>query len=150
MSSGSLEEPMLSRLSRLDHILKQLEDIRSGSHSPKSSYASTTSSGTLTSEGHPASFAEVSPEGLEKHCRPVEEVMLEVERKGTLIDRLVRAEDRILKLCMQLEEEFEGERGEEENGMAEKKKKSTTPKKGLKQLVKSCVTRKKKKHNNTV
>ncbi|GER37900.1 hypothetical protein STAS_14327 [Striga asiatica] len=145
MSSG-FEEPMLSRLSRLDNILKQLEEIRSGTHSPKSSYESTTSSGTLTSEGQPPSFADVSPEGLEKHCRPVEEVMLEVERKGTLIDRLILAEDRILKLCMQLEEEFEGERVKEENGMADKIK--STPKKGLKQLVKSCVTR--KKHKNTV
>ncbi|KAL0308648.1 UNVERIFIED_CONTAM: hypothetical protein Sradi_5807100 [Sesamum radiatum] len=96
-----LEEPILSRLNRLDNILKQLEDIRSAGHSPKSSYASTTSSGTLTSDGHPFSLVDFSPESLEKHCRPVDEVIMEVERKGTLIERLVHAEDRILKVKTQ-------------------------------------------------
>ncbi|GFP84860.1 hypothetical protein PHJA_000629800 [Phtheirospermum japonicum] len=143
---SGLEEPILSRINRLDNILKQLEDIRSINHSPKSSYASTTSSGTLTSDGHPSSFADFSPRGLGKHCRPVDEVMLEVERKGTLIDRLVHAEDRILKLCLQLEEEFEAEREKELTPSSDKSKSTpSTPKKGLKQLVKSCVRRKKHK-----
>ncbi|KAK6120816.1 hypothetical protein DH2020_045444 [Rehmannia glutinosa] len=127
--------------------LKQLEDIRSVNHSPKSSYASTTSSGTLTAMAIHR-FADFSPKGMEKHCRPVDEVMMEVERKGTLIERLVHAEDRILKLCLQLEEEFEAERSKEQTVSADEKKATTpTPKKGLKQLVKSCVTRKKHKNN---
>ncbi|KAL6557530.1 hypothetical protein OROMI_017880 [Orobanche minor] len=92
-----LEEPILSRLSRVDNILKQLECIRSVNHSPKSPYASTTSSGTLTSDGRPPSLADFSPRGVEKHCRPLDEVMLEVESKGTLIERLGDVEDRILK-----------------------------------------------------
>ncbi|KAI3448890.1 hypothetical protein Pfo_005555 [Paulownia fortunei] len=140
-----LEEPILSRLNRLDNILKQLEDIRSVSHSPKSSYASTTSSGTLTSDGQPSS-ADFSPEGLEKRCRPINEVMMEVERKGTLIQRLVHAEDRILKMCLQLEEEFEAERSKEQTAASAEKKSS--PRKGLKQLVKSCVGGKVKHKNN--
>ncbi|KAG8363600.1 hypothetical protein BUALT_Bualt19G0039300 [Buddleja alternifolia] len=145
MKMSGVEEPMLSRLNRLDNILKQLEDIRSVNHSPKSSYASTTSSGTLTSDGKP-SFTDFSPESLEKHCRPVHEVMIEVEQKGTLIERLVHAEDRILKLCLQLEEEVEAEKSKELTASAEKK----SPKKGLKQLVKSCVGVGKVKHKNKV
>lgn len=123
-----------------------MEDIRSVDHSPKSSYASTTSSGTLTSDARP-SFA---GSGLEKHCRPLDEVMMEVETKGTLIDRLVHAEDRILKMCLHLEEEFEAEKSRElkkpttPTTMPEKK----SPKKGLKSLVKSCVGGKKLKHKN--
>ncbi|KAH6814344.1 hypothetical protein C2S51_023362 [Perilla frutescens var. frutescens] len=142
------ELPILSRLNRLDNILKQLEDIRGDHHSPKSSYASTTSSGTLTSDGHPSSFADLSPDHrLEKRCRPVNEVMMEVEEKGTLIDRLIHAEDRILKVCLQLEEEFEAEKSRElvMNESAEKK---SPNKKGLKQFVKSCV-RAKPKHKTT-
>ncbi|KAL6513459.1 hypothetical protein OROGR_020945 [Orobanche gracilis] len=92
-----LEEPILSRLSRLDNILKQLECVRSVNHSPKSSYASTTSSGTLMSDGRPPSLADFSLGGVEKHCRPLDEVMLEVESKGTLLERLGDVEDRILK-----------------------------------------------------
>ncbi|KAL8542286.1 hypothetical protein ACS0TY_003231 [Phlomoides rotata] len=130
------EEPMLSRLNRLDNILRQLEDFRGDHHSPKSS--SYTSSGVLTSEGRPSFATDFSPERLEKHCRPVSEVLLEVEQKGTLIERLVHAEDRILKLCLQLEEEFEGERSRELRISSHK----NSPKKSLKQLVKSCVPRK--------
>ncbi|KAK4397055.1 hypothetical protein Sango_1542100 [Sesamum angolense] len=140
-----LEEPILSRLNRLDNILKQLEDIRSAGHSPKSSYASTTSSGTLTSDGHTFSLVDFSPEGLEKHCRPVDEVIMEVERKGTLIERLVHAEDRILKLCLQWEEEVEGERSKEHSTASAEK---SSPKKGLKQFVKSCVKGKAKNKKN--
>lgn len=70
--------------------LKQLEEIRGANYSPKSSYASTASSGMMS--------IDFSEESLEKHCRPVNEVMMEVEKKGTLIDRLFQAEDRILKV----------------------------------------------------
>ncbi|XP_073152426.1 uncharacterized protein [Henckelia pumila] len=117
----AVEEPMLSRLNRLDNILKQLEGIRSISHSPKSSSASTRSS-----DGQPSSL-EFSPDS---HCRPMDEVIMEVEQKGTLMERLVRAEDRIFKICLMMEEEME-------TSSTEKK----TPKKGLKHLVKSCVGR---------
>ncbi|KZV47265.1 hypothetical protein F511_07688 [Dorcoceras hygrometricum] len=109
------EEPMLSRINRLDNILKQLEGIRSIDHSPKSSSASTRSS-----YGQPS-----SPEG---HCRPMDEVIMEVEQKGTLMERLVRAEDRIFKIFLMIEEEME-------TSSTEKR----TPKKGLRQFVKSCV-----------
>ncbi|KAL6565672.1 hypothetical protein OROHE_004727 [Orobanche hederae] len=47
----------------------------------------------------------------------------------------------------QLEEEFEAGR-EKEQTLPVDRKKSTTPKKGLKNLVKSCVTRKKREDND--
>ncbi|XP_027163884.1 uncharacterized protein LOC113764048 [Coffea eugenioides] len=128
-----MEEPVLSRLDRLDNILKQLEEIRgSGYHSPKSSTASTPSSGTLTSE-------DFSPRSLEKHCRPIEDVILEIGIKGTLFERIVHVEDRLLKLCLQLEEEeeVETEKKKKKEGISSAEKSS--PRKGLKQLVKSCV-----------
>lgn len=82
--------------------LKQLEEIRGGRvgggfHSPKSSTASTPSSGTLTSDGH-ASSTDFSPKSLEKHCRPIDDVILETEIKGTLLDRLLQVEDRVFKV----------------------------------------------------
>ncbi|KAL0289985.1 UNVERIFIED_CONTAM: hypothetical protein Scaly_2686900 [Sesamum calycinum] len=132
-----LEEPILSRLNRLDNILKQLEDIRSAGHSPKSSYASTTSSGTLTSDGHPFSLVDFSPESLEKHCRPVDEVIME-RAQGELIG-LAR------ELCLQWEEELEGERSKEHSTASLEK---SSPKKGLKQFVKSCVKGKAKNKKN--
>ncbi|KAL6498657.1 hypothetical protein OROGR_028204 [Orobanche gracilis] len=137
------EEPLISRLSRLDNILKQLECVQGVVHSPKSSYASTTSSGTLTSDGRPPSLDDFSLRRFEKHCRPLEEVMLEVESKGTLIERLGDVEERILKL----EKGFEAGR-EKEQTLPVDRKKSTTPKKGLKNLVKSCVTRTKREDND--
>ncbi|KAM7509008.1 hypothetical protein LguiA_019461 [Lonicera macranthoides] len=133
------EEPVLSRLERLDNILKQLEDIKGSgrNRTPRSSCASTATSGTLTSDGH-ASSLEFSPESLEKHCRPIDDVIVETELKGTLIERLVHVEERVLKLGLELERELEVEKKREEEILAstpEKEKK----KKGLKQLMKSCV-----------
>ncbi|XP_030492952.2 uncharacterized protein LOC115709061 isoform X1 [Cannabis sativa] len=130
-------EPILSKLDRLDNMLRELEEINKGSNrscsSPsKSSYESTQSSGTLTSEGHVSSIDDVSPRSLEKHCRPINHVVLEAEVKGNLIERLHRVEDRVLKLCLQMEEELIKARK-----MKEKKKSHT--KKGLKQLVQQCV-----------
>ncbi|KAL7083585.1 hypothetical protein ACP275_14G173300 [Erythranthe tilingii] len=138
------DEPIISRLNRLDNSMKQLQHIMSfgGDHySPKSSYASTTSSGTLTSDARPS----FSPESLEKRCRPVDEVLMEVEQKGNLIQRLVHAEDLIFKMCLQLEEEFEAESKE----LKEITEKKSPSKKGLKQLVKSCVGGK-MKHSNKI
>ncbi|GMJ01241.1 hypothetical protein HRI_003793300 [Hibiscus trionum] len=136
------EEPVLSRLDRLDNMLRQLEELRgsnNNSHynrfpSPRSSGSSTPSSGTLTStctDGHPSSV-DFSPTSktLEKYCRPLEHVMVETRLKGTLIQRLEQAEDRLLKLCVQLEEEIE-EKKRREAANAEKK--------GIKQFVKQCV-----------
>lgn len=78
--------------------LRQLEDIRCGNRTPKSSCASTPSSGTLTSDCHASSVDFFSPKNLEKHCRPMEDVIMETELKGTLIERLVHVEDRVLKV----------------------------------------------------
>ncbi|CAH1416483.1 unnamed protein product [Lactuca virosa] len=141
MAVGTVEEPMLSRLDRLDTIVRQLEEIRGGNRTPKSSCASTPSSGTLTSEGQISSI-DFSPRSLEKHCRPIDDVIVETGVKGTLIERLLYVEERVAKLCMQMEEEIEGEKRRlvEEEAM---KKKTTTERKkkrGLKELVKSCVT----------
>ncbi|KAF8396157.1 hypothetical protein HHK36_017770 [Tetracentron sinense] len=122
---ASTEEPILSRLDRLDAMLKHLEEIRGCNRSPKSSCASTPSSGTLTSNGGHTSV-DSSPNSLEKHCRPIDAVMEETEVKGTLIDRLLLVETRVLKL-------------EEEIMVEKKREEKRDHKKGLKQLVKSCV-----------
>ncbi|GAB4828085.1 hypothetical protein Ancab_035000 [Ancistrocladus abbreviatus] len=138
------EEPILSRLDRLDHLLRHLEEIRGCNRSPKSSCASTPSSGTLTSEGARSSV-DFSPKSLEKHCRPIEDVIVETEHKGTLIERVSHLEVRLLKLCLQLEEDIEAEKK-----MKDQKIDKTTQKKGLKQLVKYCVKGKaKSKHKST-
>ncbi|KAK7314256.1 hypothetical protein VNO77_39470 [Canavalia gladiata] len=120
------EEPILSRIDRLDNMLRQLEEIRGYSRSPKSSCASTPTSG---SDGR-VSSSDFSPRSLEKYCRPIENVMMETEVKGTMIERLNQVEDRMLKL----EEELVAARKREEE-----KKVVKSPKKGLKQLVKQCV-----------
>ncbi|KAL7603247.1 uncharacterized protein LOC111901276 [Lactuca sativa] len=142
MAVGTVEEPMLSRLDRLDTIVRQLEEIRGGNRTPKSSCASTPSSGTLTSEGQISSI-DFSPRSLEKHCRPIDDVIVETGVKGTLIERLLYVEERVAKLCMQMEEEIEGEKRRLVEEEAMKKKTTTTERKkkrGLKELVKSCVT----------
>ncbi|KAK3008233.1 hypothetical protein RJ639_014839 [Escallonia herrerae] len=163
------EEPILSRLDRLDNILRQLEEIRGSRRSPRSSCASTPSSGTLTSDGQ-ASSVDFSPQSLEKHCRPIDAVIVETELKGTLIERLVHVEDRVLKVYITLKvrsivfgsggsvtQECDLEnltevpealhqlslQLEEELG-AEKKREELSAKKkdkkgGLKHFVKSCV-----------
>ncbi|KAM7262507.1 hypothetical protein ACFE04_000190 [Oxalis oulophora] len=124
------EEPILSRLDRLDTMLKELDEIRGCNYYNKSGRSSgsgvstppTTSSGTVTSEGL-ASSIDFSPKSLEKHCRPINHVLMLTEVKGTLVERLDHVEDRVHKL----EEELEVK-------SSEKKKK-----KGLKQLMKKCV-----------
>ncbi|XP_048426316.1 uncharacterized protein LOC103954860 [Pyrus x bretschneideri] len=113
---NTTEEPILSRMDRLDTVLRQLEESESSSCTS----SPTRTSGTLTSDGgHVPSSAElISPESLEKYCRPIEHVMMETNAKGSLLERLDHVEDRVLKLCMQLEEEFmetsaEGKRDDE-------------------------------------
>ncbi|KAL5538604.1 hypothetical protein UlMin_044798 [Ulmus minor] len=140
------EEPILSKLDRLDNMLRQLEDIRGCnrvSTSPKSSGVSTPTSGARTSDGHMSSTDDFSPKSLEKHCRPIDSVMLETEIKGTLIERLHRVEDRVLKLCVQFEEELiEEEKTKEED----EKKKSH---KGMKKIVKQLLKGKIKHHKSS-
>ncbi|KAJ4971482.1 hypothetical protein NE237_004581 [Protea cynaroides] len=137
---ASTEEPILSRLDRLDTMLRQLEVVRGSSirSSPKFSWASTPSSEPLTSDGGNSS-ADLSPKSREKHCRPIEDVMLETRVKGSLIERLVYVENRVLQLCLQMEEEIEAEK----KRLKETRTESRTPKHkkkgGFKQLVKSCV-----------
>ncbi|KAF1899562.1 hypothetical protein Lal_00019690 [Lupinus albus] len=126
------EEPILSRIDRLDNMLKKLEEIRGCNLSPKSSCSTPTISG---SDGR-FSSVDLSPKSLEKHCRPIENVISETEIKGTLIDRLNQVEDRMLKL----EEVWEGDRKREE------RKDNSPKKKGLKQLVKQCVKARSRKH----
>ncbi|OAY44799.1 uncharacterized protein LOC110618493 [Manihot esculenta] len=136
------EEPILSRLDRLDNMLRELEEIRgSCNRSPKSSFESTPSSGTRTSEGQISSIDYNSPRStLEKHCRPINRVIMETETKGTLVERLDHVEERLLKLCIQLEEELEAEKKREEK--SEKREK-----KGLKGIMKTMVNKGKKNPN---
>ncbi|XP_057727201.1 uncharacterized protein LOC130943374 isoform X1 [Arachis stenosperma] len=128
---ATAEEPILSRIERLDNMLRQLEEIRGCNRSSKSSCASTP---TSASDGRISSL-DFSPKSLEKHCRPIENVIMEAEAKGTLIQRLTHVEDRVLKLCLQLEDEWEAERKMEQ----EKKMKQPKKKGGLKQLMQQCL-----------
>ncbi|KAJ6299389.1 hypothetical protein OIU76_020374 [Salix suchowensis] len=97
--------------------MRELEELRGCNRSPRSSCPSTPSSGTLTSGGK-VSFVDLSPKSLEKHCRPISYVMMETEVKGTLIERLDHVEERVMKLCVQLEDGFEADRhqGREDRG----------------------------------
>ncbi|XP_057727202.1 uncharacterized protein LOC130943374 isoform X2 [Arachis stenosperma] len=124
---ATAEEPILSRIERLDNMLRQLEEIRGCNRSSKSSCASTP---TSASDGRISSL-DFSPKSLEKHCRPIENVIMEAEAKGTLIQRLTHVEDRVLKL----EDEWEAERKMEQ----EKKMKQPKKKGGLKQLMQQCL-----------
>ncbi|KAK4738242.1 hypothetical protein R3W88_001939 [Solanum pinnatisectum] len=150
---AAVEEPILSRLDRLDNIIKKLEEVRGGDHSPKTS---TASSETLTSDGQVSSL-DFSPRSMEKHCRPIDDVISETEHKGTLIQRLVNVENRVLNVCLQLEAELEmmKKKKEEENNnvvveenlnlkknnvvIIEEKNKASHKKGGFKSFVKSCV-----------
>ncbi|KAG4987186.1 hypothetical protein JHK84_035137 [Glycine max] len=129
---AATEEKILSRIDRLDNVLRHLEEIRGCNPSPKSSCASTPTSG---SDGHVSSI-DFSPKSLEKHCRPIENIMMETEAKGTMIERLNQVEDRMLKL----EEELVAKKKEEG-------KKMNSPKKGFKQLVKQSM-KPRGKHSN--
>ncbi|KAL8155061.1 uncharacterized protein LOC141719575 isoform X2 [Apium graveolens] len=142
---AAVEVPILSRLDRLDNILRQLDDVRGANRTPRSSCASTHSSGTLTSDGQVSSVDPFSPKSLEKHCRPIDDVIMETELKGTLIQRIVHVEDRLL----QLEDEIIGHKreGEGEGQWSTPTTPDSKKKKNLKQLVKSCV-KGKSKHKN--
>ncbi|KAL6289559.1 hypothetical protein ACE6H2_007069 [Prunus campanulata] len=138
MTTGNAEEPILCRIDRLDNVLRQLEEIRGcnnsnntrASHSPKSS----SSSAEL-----------IYPESLEKHCRPMEHVMMETDVKGTLIKRLDHVEDRVLKLCMQLEEELTESAGKKRDEEEIIKRSEREEKIIIDEIEKSQVHVKKKK-----
>ncbi|GMH20608.1 hypothetical protein Nepgr_022449 [Nepenthes gracilis] len=126
---AATDEPMLARLDRLDHLLKHFEEIKRYNRTPKSSCASTPSSGTLTSDGQ-ASSVDFSPKSLEKHCRPIDDVIVEIERKGTLMERVAHLEDHILKLGQAMEAEkkkrnVEKAQKEESTKMEERAEKSS-------------------------
>ncbi|KAF2556733.1 hypothetical protein F2Q68_00013057 [Brassica cretica] len=98
-----VEEPILSRLDRIDVMVRKLEEMKGSS--PRSSSPSTPSSGT-----QPSSLDLSSPRSVGKvQCRPMEQVIEETERKGTLLERLNNVEEQVLKLCLKFEEEVEEE-----------------------------------------
>ncbi|AAF79824.1 T6D22.8 [Arabidopsis thaliana] len=122
-----VEEPILSRLDRIDFMVRKLEEMKGSS--PRSSSPSTPSSGT-----QPSSMDLSSPRSIGKvHCRSMEQVREETERKGTLLERLNNVEEQVLKLCSQFEEEVEEERKREDK--TDKEKKTPKKKKGLRKLV---------------
>ncbi|MCD9637851.1 hypothetical protein HAX54_021388 [Datura stramonium] len=149
---AAVEEPILSRLDRLGNIIKKLEEVRGGEHSPKTS---TASSETVTSDGQVSSL-DFSPRSMEKHCRPIDDVISETEHKGTLIERLVNVENRVLNVCLQLEAELEMMKKKKEEDInnnlllqetLKKKKRQENEKLGFKSFLKSCVQGK-HKHNS--
>ncbi|CAN1316847.1 hypothetical protein LINPERPRIM_LOCUS30214 [Linum perenne] len=150
---GVSEEPILSRLDRLDQMMKQLEEIRgsyrwSSKSSPRS-YPSTPTSATGGS--HATSFTDhipSSPISMEKRCRPLESVMVEVGIKGNLIDRLHLVEDRMLKVRTNIE----GDGGRNSTNSSSSPR-SSEKKKGLKGLVRKIIhphhhTHQHQHHNN--
>ncbi|KAG6581574.1 hypothetical protein SDJN03_21576, partial [Cucurbita argyrosperma subsp. sororia] len=128
------EEPILSRLDRLDYMLRLIEEIKGDSKSVKSSCTSSPLSGAHTSDYHTSSV-DLSPRSLEKQCRPINDAVKVTELKGSLLERMDKIEDRVLKLCLQVEGEIERER---EMIMVEKSRKK--PKKSFKQLFQHCMT----------
>lgn len=84
--------------------MRHLEEMKIRSNRGRSSSLtpSTPSSGTgtPTSEGR-ASFLDFSPRSRDqsKHpCRPIDDVIVETEHKGTLLDRVERMEDRLFRV----------------------------------------------------
>ncbi|XP_031473499.1 uncharacterized protein LOC116245981 [Nymphaea colorata] len=154
---ASTNEPVLARLDRLEHLTANLEDVK-GVRSGKSSSVSTPRSGT-TSSGGIYSESPSSPASLESRCRPLNEVLVETQLKGTIVDRLDDLENRVVKLeelmlttrneegnggktaggGMRLVEELEEAHGGQEEKPRKKKHRGT-----LKRLVKTCVSRKPK------
>lgn len=126
-SMAMVEEPILSRLDRIDVMVRKLEEMKGSS--PRSSSPSTPSSGT-----QPSSLDLSSPRSIGKvQCRPMEQVIEETERKGTLLERLNNVEEQVLKLCLKFEEEVE------EESKRDGKSKKTKKKKGLRKLVDKVV-----------
>lgn len=130
-SMAIVEEPILSRLDRIDFMVRKIEEMKGSS--PRSSSPSTPSSGT-----QPSSLDLSSPRSIGKvQCRSMEQVKEETERKGTLLERLNNVEEQVLKLCSQFEEEVEEEKKREEKSSSTEKK--MKKKKGLRKLVDKVV-----------
>ncbi|KAK1282074.1 hypothetical protein QJS10_CPB22g01373 [Acorus calamus] len=143
---ASPNEPILSRLDRLDILMGYFEEFKVHSKSSRRSSGTTSpSSGTATSDGgRSSSVDDALPKSMEKLCHPMEKVVMEAQEKGSLVDRIDRLEHRVLRLGLQMEEELEEEKRrvhqeEEEHHHLSGKKKSPHGKKGLKSLVISCV-----------
>ncbi|CAN6897802.1 unnamed protein product [Brassica oleracea] len=114
------EEPILSRLDRIDIMVRKLEEMKLGS-SRRSSSPSTPSSGTQPSSSLDLS----SPRRIGKvQCHSMEQAMEETERKGSLLERLNNVEEQVLKLCLHFEKE---------------RKKDDKKKKGLRKFVDKVV-----------
>lgn len=102
----SASEPMsiLSRVERLDLMMGYLEEMKGRNFS--SSKASTTSSGgtagttTATASDGGNSSVNSSPKSLEKRCRPINDVVMEIQVKGSLIERVDHLESRLLKVII--------------------------------------------------
>ncbi|CAI0395296.1 unnamed protein product [Linum tenue] len=145
------EEPILSRLDRLDNMLRQLEEIKAAGSGRSSPPTTTTTSSPSTPSSWTAaassqvSFADSSPRS---RCRPLESVMVEVGMKGSLMDRIHFVEDRMLKV----EEELTGEE-RRMSAAAEEEEEVTSPggsrkKKGLKGLVRKIIKGNHHHHHN--
>ncbi|XP_057978661.1 uncharacterized protein LOC131165038 isoform X2 [Malania oleifera] len=132
---ASPEEPILSRLDRLDTMIRELDEIRGR----KSWVGSSPSSGRLASTDCTSSV-DFSPKSLEKQSRPMKEVMMEVALKGSLLERLDQLQSRVLKLClMQVEAEIEAEAEAEAERKREERMGRRLHEKSFKRLFKSCV-----------
>ncbi|XP_008804548.1 uncharacterized protein LOC103717801 [Phoenix dactylifera] len=135
MASAVGEPPsILDRMDRLDALLGYLErrESRAAAAAAKSPRASTTSSGTVTTSDGGNSSVNSSPKCLSRRwCRPVHDVLMEVQAKGSLMDRVDHLEHRLLKI----EDEKKREEAERSPRSGDKSKHG----KGLKSLVKSCV-----------
>ncbi|KAL9270887.1 hypothetical protein AKJ16_DCAP23264 [Drosera capensis] len=91
------EEPLLSRLDRLDNLLRHLEDKAAAvATTAGSNYRDSKSSSGSTEVI--SGMTTIMSEELEKCCRPLEDVVVETEIKGSLVQRVARMEDRVLKL----------------------------------------------------
>ncbi|KAJ0237814.1 hypothetical protein HA466_0247220 [Hirschfeldia incana] len=124
-----VEEPILSRLDRIDVMVRKLEEMKG--NSPRSSSPSTPSSGTQASS---LDLSSPRSTGKQVQVRSMEQVMEETERKGTLLERLNNVEEQVLKLCLKFEEEVEEEsKGDVKSNKVKKKKK------GLRKLVEKVV-----------
>ncbi|CAN6339272.1 unnamed protein product [Urochloa humidicola] len=153
---------MMARVDRLDLVLGYLEDMQRHHHRRETATTSRSSTATSSPSTTPASASSAAstPRGS-KTCstprgsqtwrrRPVKEALEEAQTKGTLVDRIAFLEDRVLKM----EEDMDiitpekmtsssftmsgysprHDATDDRSSSAKKKKK------GLKSLVKYCVT----------
>ncbi|KAF2588672.1 hypothetical protein F2Q70_00041991 [Brassica cretica] len=117
-----VEEPILSRLDRIDFMVKKLEEMK-GSSSPSTPSSGRTQTSSLNLSSPRRSI------GKKHQSRSMEQVMEETKRKGTFLERLNNVEEQVLKLCSHYEEEFK----------EAKEKKTKKKKKGLRKLVDKVV-----------